>query len=416
MTGLFRSLYQAEGIKTFWKGNGIACIRLFPYSAIQFSAFNYTKNLLVDKHGKLSGLRAMAAGSLAGVIATVAVYPTDMVKTRLTVQHGSGAARKYSGIVDCFRKVASEEGIFAFYKGMSTSVIGVIPFAGGTFMAYEILSAMWGKPKAELSPWQSFVNGCLAGAFAQTFSFPFDTIRKKLQAQSKVADVTKTDVHFNGMIDCFRQTIQKNGVLGLWRGTFANLAKVAPYAGLMFLAFESTKRYFLYQNGFTTSPWSEVPVEGIDQSLSFEQLKAQKAAPPAKEMHNVVEEVKEVAVVEKIEKIEPELIVEEVVPEEKVIEAEVTEVAPQEVEEKTEEKVETAEVSAPESEAAPVEAEPGKVEDEEKKVEVAEKKEEEKVEIVTQVEEVKVVEPEIIETETPVMVKDTVVEVIEKEE
>ena len=56
-----------------------------------------------------------------------------------------------------------------------------------------------------------------------------------------------------------------------------------------------------------------------------------------------------------------------------------------------------------------MEAEPGKVEDEEKKVEVAEKKEEEKVEIVTQVEEVKVVEPEIIETETPVMVKDTVV-------
>lgn len=68
---------------------------------------------------------------------------------------------------------------------MSTSIIGVIPYAGGTFMAYEILDKAWGKPKEKMTPLENFLNGCVAAAFAQTFSFPFDTIRKKLQVSSQ---------------------------------------------------------------------------------------------------------------------------------------------------------------------------------------------------------------------------------------
>src|SRR5690554_6328801 len=35
----FQIIYKSEGIRAFWKGNGIACIRLFPYGAIQFATF-----------------------------------------------------------------------------------------------------------------------------------------------------------------------------------------------------------------------------------------------------------------------------------------------------------------------------------------------------------------------------------------
>lgn len=45
--GFFRSfnrVYKSEGLKAFWKGNGISCLRLVPYSAIQLAAYH---NLLV---------------------------------------------------------------------------------------------------------------------------------------------------------------------------------------------------------------------------------------------------------------------------------------------------------------------------------------------------------------------------------
>jgi solute carrier family 25 protein 43 len=102
-------------------------------------------------------------------------------------------------------------------------------------MAYDVLDKAWNKPRDKSNTLQSFVNGCLAACFAQTFSFPFDTIRKKMQAQSKVvpADM-KPDVEFHGVIDAFRQTVKKNGILGLWKGNLANLAKVAPYGAFSY--------------------------------------------------------------------------------------------------------------------------------------------------------------------------------------
>jgi len=271
----FENLYANEGLKAFWKGNGIACIRLFPYNAMQFATFTKLKVFFTDPNtGRMSAMNAMISGSIGGILATVATYPTDMVKTRLTVSHADPSKAKYHGVIDCFRVVFKEEGPMAFYKGLSTSVIGVVPFAGGTFMAYEVLDKAWSKPKDKMTPLENFINGCLAASFAQTFSFPFDTIRKKLQAQSKtVSDEMKPDVEFNGMTDAFVKTVKKHGVTGLWKGTSANLAKVAPYAGIMFAAFEFCKRVFLYQNGYTTSPFKDEPIPGIDQGLRPEELK-----------------------------------------------------------------------------------------------------------------------------------------------
>jgi solute carrier family 25 protein 43 len=109
----------------------------------------------------------------------------------------------------------------------------------------------------------------------QTISYPFDTIRKKLQAQSHaVHEHMRPDVEFDGMADAFRRTVAKHGVLGLWRGTAANLLKVAPYAGVMFATFEACKRLALYQNGYTVSPLDGRPRRGVPQELRPAELAA----------------------------------------------------------------------------------------------------------------------------------------------
>jgi solute carrier family 25 protein 43 len=73
----FRNVYQKEGLLAFWKGNAIACLRLFPYNAVQFTAFNKLKVMLADERtGNLSLSNALLAGSAAGIIATVVTYPT----------------------------------------------------------------------------------------------------------------------------------------------------------------------------------------------------------------------------------------------------------------------------------------------------------------------------------------------------
>ena len=46
-------------------------------------------------------------------------------------------AVKYSGIIDCARKIHANEGFMAFYKGLTPSMLKVFPSSGLFFLTYE---------------------------------------------------------------------------------------------------------------------------------------------------------------------------------------------------------------------------------------------------------------------------------------
>lgn len=268
----FKRIYQNEGLKAFWKGNGISCLRLAPYSAIQLAAFHELLAVLEDPNlpANFSGKRSAMAAFGSALIASLLVYPTEMLKTRLIVQPSK---LHYHGILHGFRQIWRAEGFFALYKGILPTFLGMIPFAGGSYLTYTIMDnsvIITATPLGNhLTPVYMFVSGCLAAAVAKTLSFPFDTIRKKMQAKSKMLpNQGGIDVQFKGMTSAFNQTVKVNGVSGLWRGMAATLLKIVPNAGIMFLSFEYSKRFFLFYNGYTKSPFSNVPKSNVDQSMS----------------------------------------------------------------------------------------------------------------------------------------------------
>lgn len=253
----FGQIYREEGLKGFWKGNMVACVRLFPYSALKFFIWTWMKAHLGDEKGNFSTAGGLMWGAASGVAATVVVYPLDLVKTRLTIQK-EGGEKYYKGITHCLMRIAQEEGILALYNGVTTSVIGAVPFEGGTFMAYEVLRKLYGGASdKDLPPGVNFLNGCLSAAFAQTFSYPFDLVRKRLQAQAKVKGGFQ-EHRYNGMMDCFQKVVKEEGVMALYKGTAANLAKVVPYAGISFMSWEFTKKMFKYYNTMKAAP---IPVK-----------------------------------------------------------------------------------------------------------------------------------------------------------
>lgn len=269
----FTNVYNSQGIRAFWKGNLMGCLRLAPFSAIQFSAFHKIKQQLVDDGGRMSPIHAMMAGSLAGMAATIITYPTDMVKTRLIVQNLQ--RKRYKGVTHAFSLIMREEGLLAFYRGMFVSLIGAIPYTMVTFAAYETLDQIWNKPRYMYTPMQSLINGCVSAAIAQLVCYPFDTIRKKLQAQSRVMkDGGGVDVQFKGAIAAAKATNSKYGYKGFWRGITPNLCKVVPYAGIMFMTFEVLKRSLLFHNGYTVSILDDTPKPGIDQTMQPSELEA----------------------------------------------------------------------------------------------------------------------------------------------
>ncbi|XP_017672741.1 solute carrier family 25 member 43 [Pipra filicauda] len=267
-----RCLCRTEGLRALWKGNLTACLRLCPYSALQIAASRRLVILFADELGHVSHWRAIMAGSLAGMVATIVTYPTDVIKTRLIVQNRLEPS--YEGILHAFYKIYHQEGLRALYRGVSPAILGAVPFSAGSFFVYISLDKIWQEPIVRFTPLQNFINGCVAAGVAQTLSFPFETVKRKMQAQSPwLPHYGGVDVHFTGMADCFRQTVKNKGVLGLWNGLTPSLLKIVPYFGVMFSTFEFCKRVCLYRNGYIESPLNYKLTPGVDQSLQPQELR-----------------------------------------------------------------------------------------------------------------------------------------------
>lgn len=43
------------------------------------------------------------------------------------------------------------------------------------------LDKLWQEPPFRFTPLQNFINGCLAAGVAQTLSYPFETVKRKMQ-------------------------------------------------------------------------------------------------------------------------------------------------------------------------------------------------------------------------------------------
>jgi solute carrier family 25 aspartate/glutamate transporter 12/13 len=68
-------------------------------------------------------------GGIAGGIGAFAVYPIDLVKTRLQNQRSTVVGEvMYRNAADCVRKVyANEGGVRGFYRGVWPQLLGVAP-------------------------------------------------------------------------------------------------------------------------------------------------------------------------------------------------------------------------------------------------------------------------------------------------
>jgi solute carrier family 25 (mitochondrial phosphate transporter), member 23/24/25/41 len=77
----------------FFRGNGLNVVKVAPESAIRFYAYEMLKEYIMKSKGEnkndIGASGRLMAGGLAGAVAQTAIYPIDLVKTRLQTFEGS---------------------------------------------------------------------------------------------------------------------------------------------------------------------------------------------------------------------------------------------------------------------------------------------------------------------------------------
>lgn len=246
MRHLLSSLITNEGPLSMWKGNSAAVIRVIPYTALQFTAFEHFSVILSSRQQSKSPsdidktLRAIGAGSMAGCVACALTYPLDMVRARMALQNEGLAATRYTGVFNAVTSIARSEGPRALYRGISPTLGGVAPYTGLKFGCYGFLKSfactLMGVESEELPAWARAAAGAVAGSVALTFVYPFDVVRRRFQTHPG------PEPYAESVVAAFCNIWKQEGVVcGLYRGLSLNYLKTIPNVAIYMSLYDVIK-------------------------------------------------------------------------------------------------------------------------------------------------------------------------------
>lgn len=188
----------------------------------------------------------LAAGGTAGAISKTIVAPIERVKLLLQTQDAnpmikSGQVPRYTGIMNCFSRVAAEQGIGSFWRGNLANVIRYFPTQAFNFAFKDTIKKQFPKYNPKTDFWKFFLtnvaSGGLAGACSLLIVYPLDFARTRL-----AADVGKgAQREFTGIVDCIGKVARRGGPLALYQGFGVSVQGIFVYRGAYFGLYDTAK-------------------------------------------------------------------------------------------------------------------------------------------------------------------------------
>jgi solute carrier family 25 (adenine nucleotide translocator) protein 4/5/6/31 len=191
------------------------------------------------KNDFMFAVQNFVAGGVSGAISKTVTAPIERVKLVIQTQDAnpkiiSGEIPRYTGIMNCFTRIPSEQGVSAFWRGNFTNCIRYFPTQALNLSSKDSIKGMFPKYNAKSDFWKFFAvnlaSGGAAGAFSLMFVYPLDYARTRL-----ASDVGSGKKTFNGLGDCIMKTAKgPKGVLSLYNGFGVSVAGIIPYRGVQF--------------------------------------------------------------------------------------------------------------------------------------------------------------------------------------
>jgi solute carrier family 25 aspartate/glutamate transporter 12/13 len=112
----------------------------------------------------LEGVYRFGLAGIGGATGATAVYPIDLVKTRMQNQRGSIAGEiMYNNSFDCARKVIRHEGFFGLYRGLLPQLMGVTPEKAIKLTVNDTVRDLLTNKDGELPLWKEIIaGGCVS--------------------------------------------------------------------------------------------------------------------------------------------------------------------------------------------------------------------------------------------------------------
>lgn len=245
-TSLFQTskkIILEESPLAFYKGTLSPLIGISFSVAVQFSSNNLARNFFLSKNSKknniknpdiLTNKQNILSGLFAGFCNSFLISPIELIRIKLQMQ-GNSSVIKYSGTVDCATQIFQFDGFRGIYQGFCSSLLRECPGFAIYFGLYETLmqrsvKKYGSKDKIPLS--FTLFYGGISGIALWLFTFPFDVVKSRIQADDS------SRRKYKNILSTFYIIHRDNGIGGFFKGIAPCLVRAPIGNGLTFLTFE----------------------------------------------------------------------------------------------------------------------------------------------------------------------------------
>ncbi|WVN89861.1 uncharacterized protein L203_105091 [Cryptococcus depauperatus CBS 7841] len=182
-------------------------------------------------------------GGIAGGIGAYAVYPIDLVKTRLQNQRATVVGEVlYRNAFDCIKKVYTNEGgVRAFYRGVMPQLVGVAPEKAIKLTVNDLVRKKGTDPETgRITLPMELVAGGSAGGCQVVVTNPLEIIKIRLQMAGEITRAEGGTTASRGALHIVRQL----GLVGLYKGATACFVRDIPFSMIYFTAYAHLKKDF----------------------------------------------------------------------------------------------------------------------------------------------------------------------------
>ncbi|KAJ5155001.1 uncharacterized protein N7500_010440 [Penicillium coprophilum] len=235
------------GIPALFKGHSATLVRVFPYAGINFVAYEQFRAAIIPCPEKEAPWRRFLCGSLAGATSTLVTYPLDLIRTRLAFETVQKNPSSWLKISQKIYYEGSSGSLFNLYRGIAPTMLGILPYAGTSFLTHDLLKDWLRSPalapytleaqsSTRLTAVAQLSCGAVAGIVAQTVSYPIDIVRRRMQ----VGTVADTKM---GILETAQRIFLERGVRGFYVGLTIGYVKMAPMVATSFYVYDRMKRF-----------------------------------------------------------------------------------------------------------------------------------------------------------------------------
>lgn len=184
-------------------------------------------------------------GAIAGATGATAVYPIDLVKTRLQNQRTGSYIGElmYKNSFDCFKKVVRHEGFSGLYRGLLPQLMGVAPEKAIKLTMNDLVRDKLRNDKGQIALWAEVLAGSCAGGSQVIFTNPIEIVKIRLQVAGEIASTARVSAV---------QVIKDLGFMGLYKGSRACFLRDIPFSGIYFPVYAHSKIWMADENGYNS--------------------------------------------------------------------------------------------------------------------------------------------------------------------